>query len=201
MSEATRPDVHLRTLVDLVAWFRAEKVRGVVIGGVAASLLGRPRVTRDVDCLVLIPEAHWSSFVASGAKYGFRPRVPDVLGFAHEARVLLMKHEPSGVDVDISLGALPFEEQAVMRQVIVKAGRVAIPVVAPEDLIIMKAVAGRDRDIMDIEGVLDVHRKLDLRRIRRWLREFSEVLETPEKVSKLEDLLAQRRKQSRRRKN
>ena len=43
----------LVVLRDLVAWLDAEKVPGVVIGGLAASLLGRPRLTRDVDALVL----------------------------------------------------------------------------------------------------------------------------------------------------
>jgi hypothetical protein len=43
----------LAVLRDLMAWVKAGKVQGVVIGGLAASLLGRPRLTRDVDMLVL----------------------------------------------------------------------------------------------------------------------------------------------------
>ena len=43
---------------DFVKWIKTEKVHGVIIGGVAASILGRPRVTRDVDSLVIIDEAH-----------------------------------------------------------------------------------------------------------------------------------------------
>lgn len=39
----------LAVLRDLVAWLEYGKVPGVVIGGLAASLLGRPRLTRDVE--------------------------------------------------------------------------------------------------------------------------------------------------------
>jgi hypothetical protein len=40
----------------LVAWWRAEHVQGIVIGGLAVALLGRPRVTRDVDALVIMDQ-------------------------------------------------------------------------------------------------------------------------------------------------
>jgi hypothetical protein len=53
----------------------------VVIGGLAASLLGRPRLTRDVDILVVVDESHWAGFLATGAKYGFVPRQSDTLAF------------------------------------------------------------------------------------------------------------------------
>jgi hypothetical protein len=46
----------LAALRDLVAWFQDAPTPGMVIGGVAASLLGRPRVTRDIDALVLLDE-------------------------------------------------------------------------------------------------------------------------------------------------
>lgn len=42
----------LSVLHDLVSWFHNFNVQGLVIGGVAASLLGRPRITHDVDALI-----------------------------------------------------------------------------------------------------------------------------------------------------
>jgi hypothetical protein len=56
----------LAVLRDLVAWWQAGKIPGVVIGGLAASLLGRPRLTRDVDALVLVEESNWGEFMAAG---------------------------------------------------------------------------------------------------------------------------------------
>jgi hypothetical protein len=125
-------------LRDLVAWLKAGKVPGVVIGGLAASLLGRPRLTRDVDVLVLLDEALWAEFLAAGAGYDFYPRHDDALAFAQETRVLLVRHRESGIDVDIVFGSLPFEKEAVDRAIWVELGDVEVPLPLPEDLIIMR---------------------------------------------------------------
>ena len=66
----------------LVAWFEASGTRGVVIGGVAASLLGRPRLTGDIDALVLVDDADWDAFVAGAGRFAIHPRRRDVIGFA-----------------------------------------------------------------------------------------------------------------------
>ena len=182
----------LAALGDLVAWLHAAHVPGVIIGGVAASLLGRPRVTRDVDALVLLEEAEWVRFLAAGEQFGFTPRRPDAIEFAREARVLLVQHVPSGIDVDVVFGALPFEEEAVAKAVWVNVAGVRLPLPTPEDLIIMKAVAHRPRDLGDIEAVLDAHPRLDTQRVRRWVREFSMALGMPDLLNDLERILKER---------
>ncbi len=184
----------LSAVRDLVAWLEAEQVPALVIGGVAAGLLGRPRITRDVDAVVLLEDSRWKSFLAAGGEWGLFPRVEDALGFARRSRVLLLQHRPSGVEVDVSLGALPFEEEAVARATLVDVGELRIPLPTPEDLIIMKAIAHRPNDLADISGLLDAHPKLDWRRIRRWVGEFAEVLEMPEILTDLEKLLSSQTK-------
>ena len=185
---------------DLVAWWKATGVRGMLIGGAAVSLVGRPRVTRDIDALVLVDEGRWKAFLAAGEGFKFVPRVNEALAFARRARTLLVRHKPSVIDVDISLGALPFEKEAVSRAVLVDAGGLQVPVPTAEDLIIMKAVAQRPRDLADVEGILDAQPKLDLRRVRRWVRQFASALERPDIVADLERLIAKRPKTRSRRK-
>lgn len=184
----------LAALRDLLAWLKAERVPGVVIGGVAASLLGRPRATRDVDVVVLLPEGQGEPFLTAGASFGFIPRLEDALLFAEQARVLLVRHQRSGIDVDIALGALPFEEEVLRRAIAVEVAGVVIPLPTPEDLIVMKAVAHRPRDAVDIESILDAHAKLDLRRIRRWVGEFANAMDMPELLADLEAIVAKRPK-------
>jgi hypothetical protein len=181
----------LAVVRDLVAWLKGGKVRGVVIGGLAASLLGRPRLTRDVDALVVVEERRWAGFLASGVELGFGVRRDDALAFAREARVLLMRHRETGIDVDIVFGSLPFEIEAVARATWVDLGGVRAPLPLPEDLIIMKAVAHRPQDMADIEAILAAHPKLNLRRVRRWVREFAAALSMPEIFKDLEALLSQ----------
>lgn len=181
-------------LADVMRWLTATEIRGAVIGGVAASLLGRPRLTRDVDALILGDEMGWDAVLESARAFGIAPRTNDPLEFARRTRVLLLRHLPSSVDVDVSLGALPFEREVVARASTIDAGGLQVRVAAVEDLVIMKALARRPRDWGDIEGLIDTWPDLDLDRVRQWLREFGSILEMPEIQEDFERLLRQRRR-------
>lgn len=180
-------------LADLMRWITEEDIHGVVIGGVAASLLGRPRLTADIDAIVLGDEMGWEAVIESARRFGIAPRIDDPLEFAGRTRVLLLRHLPSSVDVDVSLGALPFEREVVARASMIEAGDIQVRVPAIEDLVIMKALARRPRDWGDIEGLIDARPEMDFDRIRHWLREFGSILEMPEIQDDFEQLLRRRR--------
>lgn len=62
-----------------------------------------------------------------------------------------------------------------------------IKICSAEDLIIHKAVAGRAQDIADIESIiLRQGNKLDISYIRKWLQEFSNLLETNEVIDRFD---------------
>jgi len=176
-------------LTALMQWFESG-MRAAIIGGVAASLRGTPRFTRDIDAVVL--EADAETLLRSATGFDLVPRIPDAIEFAHETRVLLLRHAPTGIDIDLSLGALPFEEELVDRSTLIDIGGLRVRVAASEDLVIMKAVAGRARDIADIENLIGANPELDVERIRHWVREFASVLEMPEIHENLEKLLKAR---------
>lgn len=189
MGKRSKVELPVAPLPDLTRWWQAQGVPALVIGGLAVALLGRPRVTRDIDALVLLPEERWADFLDAGTAFGFIPRQPDALAFAREARVLLLRHQPTGIDVDVALGSLPFEEEAIARAKLTRVAGVCVPVATPEDLVIMKAVAHRERDAQDIVGLLAAHPSLDLERVRRWVRAFADALESPELYDDLQRLL------------
>jgi hypothetical protein len=188
-------------LSDLLGWLTETNVPGIIIGGVAASLLGRPRLTRDVDVLITLEPAEWEPFLRRGRDFGFAARRRDALAFARRHRVLLLRHVPSHLDADLSIAALPFEQEAITRSVRMDLGGLSLPLPTPEDLLIMKAVAHRPRDLVDAEAILQAHPGLDRRRVRSWVRQFAEVLETPEILTDLNAIFrrtpAPRRKRKR----
>jgi len=153
--------------------------RGMVIGGVAASLLGRPRLTADVDAVILLDIAELPALLEAAAQEGLFPRFGDAEAFARQNRVLLLRHEASGIQVDLVLGALPLEEEAVERSCVHHVGGVAIRLPTPEDLVILKAVAHRPQDLLDIKAIVESHPDLDRERIRYWVNEFVQALEMP----------------------
>lgn len=180
---------HSDTISDLLKWLRQTKTKGIIIGGVATSLLGQPRFTQDIDLLVISDSSEWENFFKTGVSSGFIGRISNALDFARKNRVLLLRHSKSGVNVDISFGALPFEEECLKRAQKIKVGPLNIPLPTAEDLIIMKAVAHRFKDLDDIRIILEVHPHVDKKRIRKWVKEFSVLLESPEVYKDLEKLL------------
>ncbi len=143
--------------------FKSSDVPGMIIGGVAASIHGQARATEDVDAAILLDERHLNRFVKLAALEGLHPRISDAIAFAQRNAVLLLEHSESGVSVDIMLGRLPFERYAVEHATSVKIDDVVVPVAAPEDLIVMKAIAHRSQDLQDIRVIVTSNPKLDVK--------------------------------------
>jgi hypothetical protein len=78
---AKKPKVLLPVapLPDLMKWWRSQHTRGLVIGGLAVALLGRPRVTRDVDALILLAEDLSPALIEAGARFGCDAQAPSRL--------------------------------------------------------------------------------------------------------------------------
>ena len=132
-------------------------IENIIIGGIAANLLGKPRFTADIDTLIFLPEENLDDFLKKAEKYGIIPRIEDALEFAKRKRVFLLKHKSTGVNIDLSLGLLPFEIEVLKRAKTVKISKLKFKLPSVEDLIIMKAVAHRPIDLEDIRNILDVN--------------------------------------------
>lgn len=164
--------------------------RGVLIGGLAATILGEARYTEDIDAMFLLSIKDIPQFLEAAKQEGIEPRIDNAEEFARKNRILLLRHTDSNTNVDISLGILPFEEEVVERSVLREyedALEVRVP--TPEDLIIMKAIAHRPKDYEDIRKLAIKYQNLDYERIERWVKDFAEVLETPELWGQIEKIL------------
>lgn len=166
--------------------------RGVIIGGAAVSILGRARFTEDVDALFLLSNRDLPRLLEMAKEEGIEPRVENAVDFARKNRVLLLQHKLTDTGIDISLGSLPFEEEMVERSTLHEVDEtLQLRLPTPEDLIIMKAVAHRPKDLEDIRTIADKYANLDINRIEKWVQAFGEVLETPELWGLVKSLLNQ----------
>jgi len=176
-------------LRELVALFDDLSIRYTTIGGIALAMVSEPRFTRDIDTVIWIEREDWGPFIQQAVNHGFEPRNKEPLDFAQQHRIFLLTHRNTGITVDISLGALPFEEEMINRSVIAEKDELRLKVPTPEDLIIMKIIAGRPKDLVDIASILKFHKNLDIKRVKFWVKQFAEVLEMPEILENLENLL------------
>ena len=163
--------------------------QGVIIGGIAASLLGKPRFTADLDAVIMFSIEDLPKLINAAYEQGIAPRIAGAETFARKNRVLLLQHQASGTNIDISLGILPFEYEMVARSQTLKVGSQHLRLPTPEDLIILKAVAHRPQDLTDIQAIAASHPGLDKERIRAWVEQFGAALELPDLWEKISHLL------------
>ena len=189
MREARRPEF-LDALRALRDGLQALGVPWMIIGGVAVIAHGVPRYTADVDATVSDPDGPIERIFDVFARQRVVARIDGALAFARERQVLLLRHEPSGVDLDVSLAWLPFEIEALRRSEVRDYGGVTIRIPRPDDLVIYKLVASRPRDLEDVERLLLLHGpSLDLQHITATVREFADALEDPARIDALERLM------------
>ena len=160
------------------------------IGGIAVQRWGEPRLTQDVDLTLLTGFGGEEKFVDL-LLTKLKQRRPDAREFALRHRVLLAR-TTGGVDVDVALGALPFEERSVRRaSTWAWAEGQSLITCSAEDLVVHKAFAGRDLDWGDLERVLiRQHGKLDLTKVRSELTPLLELKGEMEALDKFERTLA-----------
>jgi hypothetical protein len=184
LEELLREAIALETSLRRLGW------RFCFIGGVAVQRWGIPRLTHDIDLTLLTGFGDEEQFIDALLKE-LLPRRPEAREFALRHRVLLAQTR-EGVDVDIALGALPFEERSVARATPwVIGGGMILTTCSAEDLVVHKAFAGRELDWGDVERVLTrQHGKLDWKLVRAELKPLLELKGAVEAMDKLEQMLA-----------
>lgn len=157
-----------------------------IIGGTAVQIWGEPRFTYDLDLTVLTSLETYAEAIAQLLSR-LQPRIVDALAFARRNRVLLVQTS-SGYPVDISFGLPGYEEQVIARSVEVEvAPGKKVLFCSAEDLIIHKTIAGRGKDVLDIQQIIARrHQSLDLAYIREWIGIFATLLETDDVIIRFE---------------
>jgi hypothetical protein len=84
---------------------------------------------------------------------------------------------------------LPFEHEIVKRSSTKSFANLSIRLPTPEDLIIMKAIAHRPKDLEDIQSIVEKHPRLDTHRIEEWVKSFGRAMALPDLWDEVRTLL------------
>ena len=122
-------------LADVAKVLDAHEGRAALIGGMAVIARGVQRVTRDIDIAVAGAGLFNAALADEMQQHGMSPRISDAVAFANENQVLLMRHDATGVDIDVSRAWLPFEIEALASADRESLAGIDIVIVKPEDLI------------------------------------------------------------------
>ena len=165
-------------------------MRWFLFGAQAAILHGVARLSADIDVTVDLGARSSGELVGALAEAGFDLRGGDVAGLVETTRVLPFVHRASRIPVDVVLAGPGLEDQffAGVEERIV--GEAHVPVAAAEDLVAMKVLAGRPRDLDDVAAIIRARRgRLDLHRIRATLGLLERALDRRDLRSELERLV------------
>jgi hypothetical protein len=139
--------------VDIQRFVASRGWRSTVIGGLAVQRWGEPRQTRDVDLALLTGLGNEAAFIEPLLAH-YAGRRPDAGAFALTYRVLLIETS-SGIPLDVSLAALPFEGRVIDRSTAFEfAPGGVVTTCSAEDLVVLKAFADRPQDWLDVEGII-----------------------------------------------
>lgn len=143
------------------------------IGGLAVQIWGEPRLTRDIDLTIFTNLDNEPAFINTiVSKY--RPKLVDAPRFAMIERILPVLTE-SGITIDIALSGFSDLSESLPRASYQRFYQeIALKVCSPDDLIILKTIAGRARDWGDLESVLIKQRRLDWEYIERSILQLFE---------------------------
>ena len=157
---------------EILREFQRQKVKYVLVGGIAFNLLGGNRNTLDMDILAELSGANLLKIVRILKKEGYRVKQSvnpvmiadektrnDWIKNKHMKAFNFYKSEISYEEVDIILES-PVSFQEASRDVCnVKVGTLRLPVISKKNFLKMKKKAGRDKDLLDIKEIKNLSKK------------------------------------------
>lgn len=144
--------------------FSTEDVRYLIVGGLAVNLHGVPRLTQDLDIIILMHPENVGKTVGALKQLGFVPTLPvlpedlgrpEIVKDWTENRNLIAfnfhHHEQAYKSVDIVLVHPLDFEIAYLNRIRRQVKEIEISLASVEDIIKMKEKSGRKQDLSDIQ--------------------------------------------------
>ena len=176
-------------LATLSAVLARAGARWYVCGAQAVCVYGRPRMTADVD--VTVETFDPLRLMRDLVKSGFRSAIRGVKDVLDAASVIPLVHEDTKLPLDLAIAGHGIERDFLARAKLVDVGGIKVPVIAAGDLVVAKMIAGRSKDLEDVQGILVGIRAPELARAAKLLAEVQAALERKDLVPALDKLTAE----------
>lgn len=180
-----------RALADLQRAFARLGRRWYVFGAQAVAAAGVPRFTADIDVTVEAAPRDLDRLLAALRDHGIVARENEGLArFVAETRVIPAAHTASRLPIDIVLAGPGLEEEMLSRVRMRRVGRASIPFVDTADLVVLKLLAGRPKDLEDVRALLRaMPDDLDVAAARDRVSLLGALLEDPSLAEALDQLV------------
>lgn len=161
-------------IAELLHALSENQVRYVLVGGLAVQLHGFMRSTFDIDLVLAMDDDNLSRFIAVAKRYGLTPSIPVPIDALRNAGQIEQWHREKGMlafalrepqiggsVVDVLVRPeVPFE-RLMQNAVAGKLFEQQVWIAAIDDLLMMKSIANRPKDRLDIEALQKIKRGED----------------------------------------
>ncbi|MEK7327282.1 MAG: nucleotidyltransferase [Chloroflexota bacterium] len=181
-------DSLVEALVQLQTRLEGAGIPSAAIGGLAVGAWGKARLTRDADLKILLRREDRKRLLDL-LKPDYHPIAPDPDSALRNNGILYV-HSPGGLRIDIFLADIEFDEMLIRRaQLVELLPGYKIHICSAEDLIVLKVIASRPQDQVDVAGIIQRQGdKLDEDYILDWLSKFEKALDDSTLIRTYEQL-------------
>jgi ABC-type Fe3+-hydroxamate transport system substrate-binding protein len=136
-------------------------------GALALAYYAEPRATIDIDLNVFVSADHYADIATRLVALGVDAEAADaVAAVALDGQTRVMW---DATPIDLFFAYDAFHDAAAMARRTVPFADSTIPILAPEHLVVCKAVFDRPRDWVDIDAMIDADAALDVAEVLRWV--------------------------------
>lgn len=154
------------------------KLRWYVFGAQAVIAAGAVRTTADID--ITTDDVSADKLRKALAKAGFvlRRDIPGVDDLIEHHRILPLEHKTTGFRLDVVRAGPGPEQEMLERPIFRRVGQSRIPYVDTNDLLVLKTLAGRPKDLEDIQALLRARSpEVDADVVRDRLKRLGELID------------------------
>ena len=141
--------------VALLSAFNEHNVKYLVVGGYAVGFHSEPRATKDLDIYIRVDEENSHAVFRALASFGAPLSGLSTADFRDGKSFFIMGFPPERIDVLQEIDGVTFDACWDSRISAIVNDNLEIPVISAKHLIANKLAAGRPRDLLDVEDILE----------------------------------------------
>ncbi|MBI4582795.1 MAG: nucleotidyltransferase [Planctomycetes bacterium] len=162
--------------------FEEKNVPYAVSGALALMIWGFVRATRDIDLIISVPSVRLPQAIETLFSLGCKGEIREAI--AQLRKDHFMTFTCNRIEIEVFIPVLSYHDQIIKRRVQKDVEGIPVWFVTAEDLVVIKMLFQRTKDIADVKGVVATLREqLDRNYVQRTLKEI-----LPEKDSRLKEM-------------
>ena len=171
-----------------IRFLEAQNIDYFLLGGLAVGALGEAPFTYDLDLDIFLPKEKSGLFLKAAQRAFFRVKTQEALSSIGQFGTCRIFY--GDLQIDLILASTDLETSALKRRKRHALFGIKAWFPSPEDLILLKLIPGRAKDLIDAESVILRHKgKLDASYLEKWAKRIADEAEDFRVLHQLRRLL------------